>query len=110
MLFRSSKSASSENTYAEDLRDAERIAEELRRMAAELAEWLERKALEARTVTVKVRYDDFSTVTRSHSLSQPTQDAARIGAWAIELLKRTEAGDRPVRLLGVRVHGFQERR
>jgi DNA polymerase-4 len=107
---RPSKSASSENTYAEDLVDLEKIAAELRRMSDEVAEWLERKSLEAKTVTIKVRYDDFSTVTRSHSLSQATRDPERIGAWAAELLKRTEAGERPVRLLGVRVHGFNESR
>ena len=105
---RPAKSASSENTYAEDLLDAARIAQEVERMSRELGEWLGQKSLNARTVTVKVRYSDFTTVTRSHSLSQPTRDAERIAAWAAELLKRTEAGERPVRLLGVRVHGFDQ--
>jgi DNA polymerase-4 len=103
---RPSKSASSENTYAEDLSDLAEICAELERMSREIAGWLERKSLAARTVTIKVRYSDFTTVTRSHSLSQPTRDPERISAWAAELLHRTEAGERPVRLLGVRVHGF----
>jgi DNA polymerase-4 len=106
---RESKSASSENTYAQDSLDLAFISAELNRMARELAEWLEEKGLTARTVTIKVRYSDFSTVTRSHTLSQPTDDAERLSAWAVELLTRTEAGERPVRLLGVRVHGFEER-
>jgi DNA polymerase-4 len=103
---RPAKSASSESTYATDLTDVERMRAELAGMAHELAGWLERHALGARTVTIKVRYADFRTVTRSHTLSQPTREAGRIAAWAGELLERTEAGAKPVRLLGVGVHGL----
>ena len=74
----------------------------------ENAEWLQRRKLAARTVTIKVRYSDFKTVTRSHTLSMPTDDADVIASWAVELLARTEAGARPVRLLGVRVTGLVE--
>jgi len=77
-------------------------------MARENAEWLERRRLTARTVTIKVRYADFTTVTRSHTLSMPTDDADVIASWAVELATRTEAGRRPVRLLGVRVQGLIE--
>ena len=59
-------------------------------------------------MTIKVRYADFTTVTRSHTLSQPTNDADLISSWALELLARTEAGARPVRLLGAGVHGLVE--
>jgi DNA polymerase-4 len=55
-----------------------------------------------------VRYAGFVTVTRSHSLSRHTSDADVISSWAVELLARTEAGTRPVRLLGVRVQGLVE--
>ena len=106
---RPAKSASSENTYATDLTDLQRMRDELGGMARELAGWLERHALLARTVTIKVRYSDFRTVTRSHTLSQPTGEGERIAAWASELLARTEAGTRPVRLLGVGVHGLVPR-
>ena len=105
---RASKSSSSENTYAEDLVDLEAIRAELDRMARENAEWLARRQLAARTVTIKVRYADFTTVTRSHTLSLPTADADVIASWAKDLLARTEAGQRPVRLLGVRVQGLVE--
>jgi DNA polymerase-4 len=105
---RAAKSASSETTYAEDLQDLERIREELSRLARETAEWLERKRLAGRTVTIKVRYADFTTVTRSHTLSRPTADADLISSWATELLHRTQAGRRPVRLLGARVNGLVE--
>jgi DNA polymerase IV len=105
---RESKSSSTENTYAEDLTELEAIRNELERMARENADWLERRKLAARTVTIKVRYADFTTVTRSHTLSMPTSDADVISSWAKDLLGRTEAGVRPVRLLGVRVAGLVE--
>ena len=105
---RESKSSSTENTYAEDLVDAEAIRAELDRMARENAEWLARRRLAARTVTIKVRYADFKTVTRSHTLSRHTSDADLIASWAVELVARTEAGAKPVRLLGVRVHQLVE--
>jgi DNA polymerase IV len=105
---RESKSSSTENTYAEDLVDLEHIRAELDRMARENAEWLARRQLAARNVTIKVRYADFSTVTRGHTLSMPTADADVIASWAKDLLARTEAGQRPVRLLGVRVQGLVE--
>ncbi len=59
----------------------------------------------ARTVTVKVRYSDFTTITRSHSAA-PTRDEAAILARSLQLLERTDAGHRPVRLLGVSVHNL----
>ncbi len=105
---RESKSSSTENTYAEDLTEIEPIRAELERMARENAEWLARRQLAARTVAIKVRYADFTTVTRSHTLSLPTCDADVISSWAKDLLARTDAGQRPVRLLGVRVQGLVE--
>src|SRR5436190_536915 len=102
---RPSKSSSSECTYAHDLVDLERIREEVAAMARENATWLRKKTLLARTVTIKVRYDDFTTITRSHSCP-PTDDADAIARRAVELLKKTEAGARPVRLLGAGVHNF----
>jgi len=105
---RASKSSSTENTYAEDLVELDAIRAELDRMARENAEWLTRRRLEARTVTIKVRYADFTTITRSHTLSRATADADVIASWAKDLAARTDAGQRPVRLLGVRVQGLVE--
>jgi DNA polymerase-4 len=62
--------------------------------------------LVCRTVSIKVRYSDFVTVTRSHSETLATRDADAISARALALLERTEAGRRPVRLLGVSVHNL----
>lgn len=108
VAHRAAKSASSETTYARDLEDLEAIRTEVARLARETAEWLEKKRLAGRTVTIKVRYADFTTVTRSHTLSRATCDADVISSWATELLHRTQAGRRPVRLLGARVNGLVE--
>jgi DNA polymerase IV len=67
-----------------------------------------KRHLTARTVTIKVRYANFKTVTRSHTLSLPTNDADVISSWARDLAERTDAGRIPVRLLGVRVQGLVE--
>jgi DNA polymerase IV len=104
---RASKSSSSECTYAQDLQDMDRIRSEIAEMARENAEWLQKKGLTARTVTIKVRYSDFSTVTRSHS-RPPTDDIEDITRRALDLLVKTEVRSRPVRLLGVGVHNFGE--
>ncbi len=103
---RPSKSSSSESTYPEDLTDLARIREEIATMARDNALWLGRKGLAARTVTIKVRYSDFTTVTRSHS-HQATNDPEEIAQRAVALLEKTEAGRRPVRLLGAGVHNLE---
>ena len=103
---RTRKSCGTENTFPKDLVDRDEIRLHLESMARENAEWLQRKGLLARTVTVKVRYADFSTVTRSHTREAPTNETADISRRALELADRTEAGRQPVRLLGVSVHNL----
>jgi DNA polymerase-4 len=102
---RPSKSSSSERTYTDDLTDLNRIREEIDGMARRNAEWLRRRPLWARTVTIKVRYDDFTTITRSDT-RPPTNDPEDIAQRAVALLDRTDAGRRPVRLLGAGVSNF----
>jgi DNA polymerase IV len=102
---REAKSSGTENTYAEDLTDIDHIRTELAEMASHAIGWLLRKRLLARTVTIKVRYSDFTTVTRSHT-ALATRDEAELTSRAVRLLDKTQAGARPVRLLGVSVHNF----
>jgi DNA polymerase-4 len=99
------KSSGSENTYPVDLTEIETIRREIAEMASHAIAWLARKQLLARTVTIKVRYDDFTTITRSHTAA-PTREEADLVARAVGLLEKTDAGHRPVRLLGVSVHNF----
>lgn len=100
------KSISGETTYAADLEDIGEMRAELERLARRVAGSLERKKLRARSVTIKVRYADFSTVTRSHSEAEAICDGAAIAARAVALLERTDAARRRVRLLGVGAHGL----
>ncbi len=95
------KSFSSEETYPQDLRRLGERHEALDRLAADVARGLRKRSLAACTVTIKVRYSDFTTVTRSRTCTTPTTDEATFAACARELLARTDAGRRPVRLLGV---------
>jgi DNA polymerase-4 len=102
------KSAGSECTYEKDLTDLSRIRAEIDEMARDAARWLEKRAIFARTVVIKVRYEDFTTVTRSQSEPRPTRDADAIAARAVALIDKTDAGRRPIRLLGVSVHNLEE--
>jgi DNA polymerase-4 len=102
---RTAKSAGSEATYPEDLTDLSVIRAELIEMAEHAASWLARKTRLARTVTIKVRYSDFTTITRSQT-GRPTRERDAIVERAVHLIEKTEAGHRPVRLLGVSVHNL----
>ncbi len=103
---RSAKSSGCENTFSEDLTELSQIRVEVDEMARNGAAWLARRALTCRTVTIKVRYSDFTTITRSHSQAPSTRNPDDLAARAVALLERTEAGRRPVRLLGVSVHNL----
>jgi DNA polymerase-4 len=103
---RETKSVSSETTFAVDLQNIEEMKNQLDELCAEVSEALVRKRLLARTVTIKVRYDDFTTVTRSHTAQGATNSARSISVRAQALLDRTDASRRPVRLLGVGAHGL----
>ena len=81
-------SISVENTFERDISDRERLHDELRGMAAEVAEALQRRSQVARTVTTKLRYADFSIRSRSTSLDNGIDDAATIGDLACRLLDR----------------------
>jgi DNA polymerase-4 len=99
-------SESRETTFDADIADAARLEQILARLAGELCEGLARSERRGRTIAIKVRLDDFSTVTRARTIAQPTNDAAEVTAIALALL-RDYAPPRPVRLLGVRVAGFE---
>jgi DNA polymerase-4 len=99
------KSVSHEETFERDLTDLDVLGREIDSMAARVGERLRTSAFSGRTVTVKLRRYDFTTLTRSQTLPQPTDDSRTIGAIARRLL--TEAGTQGgLRLLGVGVSGL----
>jgi DNA polymerase-4 len=99
-------SESRETTFPADIRDAAELEAVLERLVGELCAALRRQGRRGRTIGIKVRLDDFSTHTRARTLAEAQDDPARIGGVARELL-RAFAAPRPVRLLGVRVAGFE---
>src|SRR4051795_5817953 len=104
-------SISTEETFDRDIADVEQLKAEVRRMAGQVAERLEKGSQTARTVTTKVRYPDFSIRSRSTTLPVAIDDGARIGELACALLDRALA-DRPgaLRLVGVGVSGLEDYR
>jgi DNA polymerase-4 len=100
-------SISVENTFERDLVDREQLHDELRAMAREVAERLQKTGQTARTVTTKLRYADFSIRSRSTSLDVGIDDSAQIAELACRLLDRG-LQDRPgaLRLVGVGVSGL----
>jgi DNA polymerase-4 len=102
------KSIGAEETYEEDLTGAEQIAPTLLDHAGRIARRLIRAHLSAHTVTVKVKYDDFTLRTRRATLPEPVQDTDAIHRAAVDLLARVPLEGRRVRLTGVSVSGIAE--
>jgi DNA polymerase IV len=98
-------SESRERTFDTDVSDPHELEARLARMAEELCESLAVRARRGRTIGIKVRLDDWTTVTRARTLAQPTCETELVRRIALELL-RDYAPPRPVRLLGVRVAGL----
>jgi DNA polymerase-4 len=101
-------SESRERTFDYDIHDQARLREALAQMAAELCESLVAHDNHGRTIGIKVRLDDFSTVTRARTLAVPTCDSDEVTRVALALLEEYSP-PRPVRLLGVRVAGLASR-
>jgi DNA polymerase-4 len=99
-------SESRETTFDTDIADAGRLEAILVDLAGQLCERLAVQERRGRSVAIKVRLDDFTTVTRSRTIGAFTNDAAIVAQLAVTLL-REYAPARPVRLLGVRVAAFE---
>jgi DNA polymerase-4 len=105
---RERKSVSQERTFSHDLKDDRSLRKQLWRLSQGVAHHLQKAGLAAGTVTLKLRYSDFSTLTRQMSLSVPTDDERMIYRAALVLLRRTWERGRPVRLLGVAGHQLSQ--
>ncbi len=103
------KSVSSENTFASDIADEDELRGHLDAMAERVASDIRRKGLAARTISIKARYADFKTVTRSVTLEAATASTRAVRDAARELLAvRLGRGDRALRLLGVGASNLEE--
>ena len=100
------KSRSNETTFPQDVADHAELESVLRRLAEGLCTHLRDKDVSGRNIAIKVRLDDWTTVTRARTIPEPTNDTETVVAVALELF-RAYAPPRPVRLLGVRVAAFE---
>lgn len=95
------KSVGAENTFSENLERPDQVQEKLRMLAAKVAGRLRKAGAKGKTLTLKVRYDTFESITRSQTLTEFVEEEAQIYALAQDLTAETQAGVRPVRLLGI---------
>ncbi len=98
---RSRKSIGSETTFEQDLNDKNEMLLHLLSLAGEVLDSLEEKGLHAYTITVKVKYADFTQVTRSYTSDSVISKQQKVLAIIPQLLNKTEVDTRSVRLLGV---------
>jgi len=101
------KSISREETYDRDVGDGDQLRDRVRYLAADVGRRLRAAGLCARTVSLKLRRSDFTTVTRQCALEGGNDSDAAITAAAIALLAATHQQGQPVRLLGVGVHSLE---
>lgn len=97
------KSVGAENTYSEDILSLDDIQQNLAVIASKVEERLSRAQTAGKTITLKVRYDNFEIATRSVTLPDDVRDADMLYQAACNLLPLTDAGVRKVRLLGISV-------
>ena len=97
------KSQSVEDTFAADLTTRDAVRAELLRLADVLEKRLVKSDTKGQTVTLKVKYSDFTIVTRSRTVEIPVQTKDALLHIGLDLLETTEVGARPVRLIGIGV-------
>jgi DNA polymerase-4 len=102
------KSVSAERTFDEDLRDPERLSQELERIAGFAWDRVERAEVAGRTVTLKIKYGDFTVITRSKSFAAPVPDLPAFTAAGQALLAALHPLPRGIRLLGLGLHNLCE--
>jgi DNA polymerase-4 len=104
---RAAKSRSVEATFDSDISELAEMEEILREQSERLSEALVKRSVRGRTIAIKVRLDDFSTLTRARTIAEFTNDPETIAKVALNLLRENRP-DRPVRLLGVRLASFED--
>jgi len=102
------KSISHEHTFNEDTRDAAQMEATLSRLCEMVGRRLREHGLHARTIQLKLRYSDFSTITRAHSVARPTQLDTELFEEIRELFRHNCKAGAKVRLLGVNASSFEE--
>jgi DNA polymerase IV len=102
------KSVSNEITFARDLTDEGELLEHLRRLSEQVARRLRKDALAGTTIQIKLRWPDFSTITRQKTLPSPSNLDQEIYNTAVALFKENRPSGKPVRLIGVGVSNLSQ--
>ena len=102
------KSLGKERTFGEDVCDSDQLMSFLENLSHDIWEELEDRGLKGKTITLKIKYSDFQQITRSRTLDNPVSSSESLYSHAANLMSATEAGRRPVRLLGASVSSFYE--
>lgn len=105
---REEKSVGAEETFAHDVTDPQTLRAELLRLAESVGARLRKAGVAGRTVAIKVRFEDFTTISRSRTLAEPTDVARELHAAAVALLDAAALAGRPVRLIGIRAEGIED--
>lgn len=101
------KSLGKEITFAEDVMSFALLTQKLNGLALVVLTKLTEHELQAKTITLKVKYANFQQVTRAQSVDS-VLDQVALEQWIPQLLKRTDAGERPIRLVGISLSGLQK--
>jgi DNA polymerase IV len=101
------KSVSHETTFTHDVSDAQHLQRTLRALSDDVGRRLRKEDLKGTTIKLKLRWSDFTTLTRQITLDHPTQHDEEIYQAALELFGKAWPKGRPIRLLGVGVSGFE---
>jgi DNA polymerase-4 len=100
------KSISQETTFARDVRDDKQLADTIRKLSAQVGHRLRQAGIAGATVKLKLRWPDFTTLTRQVTLTQPTDQDEEIYHLALDLMGKVRPKGKPVRLIGVGVSGL----
>ena len=100
------KSVSQETTFARDVRDDKQLADTIRKLSAQVGHRLRKAGIAGATVKLKLRWPDFTTLTRQVTLTQPTDQDEEIYHLAVDLMGKVRPKGKPVRLIGVGVSGL----
>ena len=98
---RKRKSIGKETTFVEDITDMTHIKSIIHRLTESVTKTLKAKEVRAKTVTLKIKYNDFQQITRSKTVSKWIVEEQDLLEYVPELLGKTEVGERPVRLIGI---------
>ena len=102
------KSSSRETTFQKDIDNWQEIARNLAELSREVSKDLNKSGYKGKTITIKIRYSDFKTVTRARTLGDPTDSVEEIRRAAFECLGRVDLKNKKVRLIGVRAGNLEK--